>query len=58
MDIQFGLTDSTFNTQYAPLGVLLALYKQKQVLNAIAESGNWGKNYPFFANRQAGTGLD
>lgn len=32
MDIQFGLTDSTFNTQYAPLGVLLALYKQKQVL--------------------------
>jgi len=31
MSVKFGLTDSTFNTQYAPLGMLLALYKQKQV---------------------------
>ena len=32
MTIQFGLTSEKFNTQYAPLGLLLALYKQKQVL--------------------------
>lgn len=35
MNIRFSLTDSTFNTQYAPLGVLLALYKQKQVLKPL-----------------------
>lgn len=35
MSIEFGLTDSTFNTQYAPLGMLLALYKQKQVLKPL-----------------------
>ena len=35
MTIQFGLTKDTFNTQYAPLGLLLALYKQKQVLQPL-----------------------
>ncbi len=35
MTIQFGLTNDTFNTQYAPLGLLLALYKQKQVLQPL-----------------------
>lgn len=32
MSTQFGFTDNLLNTQYAPLGMLLALYKQKQVL--------------------------
>jgi hypothetical protein len=32
MSIQFDFTDNEFKTQYAPLGMLLALYKQKQVL--------------------------
>ena len=35
MTIQFGLTAEIFNTQYAPLGLLLALYKQKQVLQPL-----------------------
>lgn len=35
MNIKFGFTNETFNTQYAPLGMLLALYKQKQVLNPL-----------------------
>lgn len=32
MNMQFGLTSEKFNTQYAPLGLLLALYKQREVL--------------------------
>jgi len=32
MNIEFGLTDDPFNTQFAPLAVLLAHYKQNQVL--------------------------
>ncbi|MBX3057896.1 MAG: hypothetical protein KF770_15630 [Anaerolineae bacterium] len=35
MNMKFGFTDETFNTQYAPLGVLLALYQQKQVLKPL-----------------------
>jgi len=35
MTIQFGLTTENFNTQYAPLGLLLALYQQKQVLQPL-----------------------
>lgn len=35
MTIDFGLTSKGFNTQYAPLGLVLALYKQKQVLNPL-----------------------
>jgi len=35
MKIQFDLTTNKFNTQYAPLGLLLALYKQKQVLQPL-----------------------
>lgn len=35
MNTKFGYTDETFNTQYAPLGMLLALYKQKQVLKPL-----------------------
>jgi hypothetical protein len=35
MTIQFDLTTEKFNTQYAPLGLLLALYKQKQVLQPL-----------------------
>ena len=35
MTIQFGLTTEKFNTQYAPLGLLLALYKQKQILQPL-----------------------
>lgn len=35
MNMKFSLTDETFNTQYAPLGMLLALYQQKQVLKPL-----------------------
>ncbi len=35
MTIQFGLTTENFNTQYAPLSLLLALYQQKQVLEPL-----------------------
>lgn len=35
MNITFGLTEEMFNTQYAPLGLLLALYQQKQVLRPL-----------------------
>ena len=35
MNMKFGFTDKTFNTQYAPLGMLLALYQQKQVLQPL-----------------------
>ncbi len=35
MTIQFNLCNEKFNTQYAPLGLLLALYKQKQVLQPL-----------------------
>lgn len=32
MKIEFGFTDGTFNTQFAPLAALLAHYQQNQVL--------------------------
>lgn len=35
MTLQFDLCNENFNTQYAPLGLLLALYKQKQVLQPL-----------------------
>ena len=35
MTIQIGLSAENCNTQYAPLGLLLALYKQKQVLQPL-----------------------
>jgi hypothetical protein len=35
MAIQIGLSPENCNTQYAPLGLLLALYKQKQVLHPL-----------------------
>ena len=35
MNMKFGFTNETFNTQYAPLGMLLALYQQKQVLKPL-----------------------
>ena len=35
MSMKFGFTNETFNTQYAPLGMLLALYQQKQVLQPL-----------------------
>jgi len=35
MNMKFGVTDEIFNTQYAPLGMLLALYQQKQVLKPL-----------------------
>ena len=47
MNIKFGLTDSTFNTQYAPLGVLLALYKQKQVLTPLEKVVTEAKTVDF-----------
>lgn len=35
MMVEFGFTTKSFNTQYAPLGALLALYQQKQVLEPL-----------------------
>lgn len=35
MTIEFGFTDEQINTQYAPLAVLLAHYREHQVLNAL-----------------------
>lgn len=35
MTIEFRLSSKEFNTQYAPLGVLLAIYQQKQVLQPL-----------------------
>jgi hypothetical protein len=35
MTMQFGLSAENLNTQYAPLGLLLALYKEKQVLQPL-----------------------
>lgn len=35
MQIEFGLTDERFNSQYAPLGLLLALYNQEEVLKPL-----------------------
>lgn len=35
MKTKFNFTDELHNTQYAPLGVLLALYKEKQVLKPL-----------------------
>lgn len=35
MKLEFGLTTETFNTQYAPLAVLLAHYRQEQVLQPL-----------------------
>jgi hypothetical protein len=37
MNIKFGFTEETCNTQYAPLGMLLALYQQKQVLKPLED---------------------
>lgn len=37
MNMRFGFTHETFNTQYAPLGMLLALYQQKQVLKPLED---------------------
>jgi len=35
MTMQFDLSSENLNTQYAPLGLLLALYKEKQVLQPL-----------------------
>lgn len=35
MTIQFELIDEKFNTQYAPLGLLLALYKENETLKPL-----------------------
>lgn len=35
MKTKFGSTDELYNTQYAPLGMLLALYKERQVLKSL-----------------------
>jgi hypothetical protein len=47
MNTEFSLTGSTFNTQYAPLGVLLALYKQKQVLTPLEKVVTGAKTVDF-----------
>ncbi len=47
MSIQFGLTTEKFNTQYAPLGLLLALYKQKQVLQPLENVKTKAKSVDF-----------
>ncbi len=47
MSIQFGLTKKIFNTQYAPLALLLALYKQKQVLQPLENVVTGAKTMDF-----------
>jgi hypothetical protein len=47
MNTKFGYTDETFNTQYAPLGMLLALYKQKQVLKPVGNVVTTAKTVHF-----------
>lgn len=37
MTITFGLTKESFNTQYAPLGLLLSLYQQKKLLRPLGK---------------------
>lgn len=47
MTIQFGLTSEKFNTQYAPLGLLLTLYKEKQVLQSLEKLKTTTKTVDF-----------
>jgi len=47
MTIQIGLTSEKFNTQYAPLGLLLALYKEKQVLQPLEKLRTTTKTVDF-----------
>ena len=35
MSLEFGFTDESCNTPYAPLGLLLSLYRHKQVLSGL-----------------------
>jgi hypothetical protein len=35
MSLEFGFTEESCNTQYAPLGLLLSLYRQQQVLSGL-----------------------
>ena len=47
MSIEFGLTKDRFNTQYAPLGLLLALYKENQILQALEKVAISAKTMDF-----------
>lgn len=50
MDIEFGLTKETINTQYAPLGAILAHYQQNQVLKPLEQVRIAMKSRDFTAN--------
>ncbi len=47
MTVQFDLTTKKFNTQYAPLGLLLAIYKEKQVLKPLEKVKTMSKVIDF-----------
>lgn len=47
MTIQFGLSQENCNTQYAPLGVLLATYKDKKVLKPLEKVKTTKKSINF-----------
>lgn len=47
MTIEFGLTSELTNTQYAPLGALLAHYQQNQVLAPLRQVAMTGRTVDF-----------
>jgi len=47
MTMQFGMSEENFNTQYAPLGLLLALYKEKHVLQPLENVKTTTKSIDF-----------
>jgi len=49
MSAKFGYCDQSFNTKYAPLGVLLALYKQENVIHSLEKINSSMKTVKFSA---------
>ena len=47
MNYEFGLTEGPVNTQYAPLGILLAYYEQKKTLEPLDEIELKMKSYQY-----------
>ena len=45
MNYELGLTEGPVNTQYAPLGILLAYYEQKKTLEPLEQIDLKMKSY-------------
>ena len=56
MSIEIGFTNDESNTQYAPLAVLSAYYRHKNLLLPLQEMNSWQKK-DFFSARKANSGL-